>query len=77
MNFVCTVFGQGDEMLTLLSMEKTMVECNHKETGTRDGFPWIIKEIRRQMRKWNKLYKRMNRSSSPNDTMTFLKYKHR
>ena len=28
MNFVCTVFEQGDEMLTLLSMEKTMVECN-------------------------------------------------
>ena len=29
MNFVCTVFEQGDEMLTLLSMEKIMVECNH------------------------------------------------
>ena len=28
MNFVCTVFEQGDEMLTVLSMEKTMVECN-------------------------------------------------
>ena len=28
MNFVYTVFEQGDEMLTLLSMEKTMVECN-------------------------------------------------
>ena len=28
MNFVCTVFEQVDEMLTLLSMEKTMVECN-------------------------------------------------
>ena len=28
MNVVCTVFEQGDEMLTLLSMEKTMVECN-------------------------------------------------
>ena len=27
-NFVCTVFEQVDEMLTLLSMEKTMVECN-------------------------------------------------
>ena len=27
-NFVCTVFEQGNEMLTLLSMEKTMVECN-------------------------------------------------
>ena len=37
MNFICTVFEQGDEMLTLLSMEKTMVDCNldkdpqHKE----------------------------------------------
>ena len=30
MNFVCTVFEQGDEMLTLLSMEKAMVECNLK-----------------------------------------------
>ena len=29
MNFVCTVFEQGDEMLTLLSMEKQMVECKH------------------------------------------------
>ena len=27
-NFVCTVFQQGDEMLTLLSMGKQMVECN-------------------------------------------------
>ena len=27
---VCTVFEQGDEMLTLLSMEKTTVECNLK-----------------------------------------------
>ena len=29
-NFVCIVFEQGDEMLTLLSMEKQMVECNLK-----------------------------------------------
>ena len=28
MNFVSTVFEQGDEMLTLLPMEKTMVQCN-------------------------------------------------
>ena len=28
MNFVYAVFEQGDEMLTLLSMEKQMVECN-------------------------------------------------
>ena len=34
MNFVCRVFEQGDEMLTLLSMEKTIVECNLKATPT-------------------------------------------
>ena len=28
MNFVCIVFEQGDEILTLLSMVKQMVECN-------------------------------------------------
>ena len=28
MNFVCIVFEQRDEMLTLLSMEKQMVDCN-------------------------------------------------
>ena len=33
MNFVCTFFEQGDEMLTLLSMEKTMVECNLQHWG--------------------------------------------
>ena len=27
-NSVCIVFEQGDEMLTRLSMEKQMVECN-------------------------------------------------
>ena len=26
MNFICTVFEQGDEMLTLLYMEKQMVD---------------------------------------------------
>ena len=30
-NFVCIVFEQGDEMLTLLCMEKQMVECNLEE----------------------------------------------
>ena len=29
-NFVCIVFKQGDKMLTLLSMEKQIVECNMK-----------------------------------------------
>ena len=28
-NFVCTVFEQSDKMLTLLSMEKPMGECNN------------------------------------------------
>ena len=28
MNFVCTVFEQGDEILTLLSVEKPMGESN-------------------------------------------------
>ena len=30
MNFVCIIFEQGDGMLTWLSMEKEMVECNLK-----------------------------------------------
>ena len=29
-NFVCIVFELGDKMLTLLSMENLMVQCNHK-----------------------------------------------
>ena len=40
MNFVCTVFEQGDEMLTLLSMEKTngrMVECNLRALSVYDN----------------------------------------
>ena len=28
MSFVCTVLEQGDEMSTLLSMDKQLVECN-------------------------------------------------
>ena len=32
-NFVCIVFEQDDEMLTLLSMKKQMVDCNIKRTG--------------------------------------------
>ena len=33
MNFVCTVFELGDGMLTLLSMEKQMAECNRQGRG--------------------------------------------
>ena len=39
MNFVCTVFEQGDKMLTLLSMEKIMGECNLK--GRRQDRPLV------------------------------------
>ena len=31
MNFECIVFEQGVKMLTLLSMENLIVECNLKE----------------------------------------------
>ena len=47
-----------------------------RKAGTRDGFPWINQEIRRLMRKRDKLYKRMKRSGRPNDTKKFLEYKH-
>ena len=47
-----------------------------RKAGTRDGFPWINQEIRRLMRKRNKLYKRMKRSGRPNDTKKFLEYKY-
>ena len=46
------------------------------KAGTRDGFPWINQEIRRLMRKRDKLYKRMKRSGRPSDTKKFLEYKH-
>ena len=42
----------------------------------KDGFPWINQEIRRLMRKRDKLYKRMKRSDRPNDTKKLLEYKH-
>ena len=47
-----------------------------RKAGTRDGFPWINQEIRRLMRKRDKLYKRMKRSGRPNDTKKFLENKH-
>ena len=47
-----------------------------RKAGTRDGFPWINQEIRRLMRKRDKLYKRMKWSDRPNDTKKFQKYKH-
>ena len=47
-----------------------------RKAGTRDGFPWINQEIRRLMRKRDKLYKRMKRSGRPSDTKKFLEYKH-
>ena len=33
-----------------------------RKGGARDGFPWINQEIRRLLRKRDKLYKRMKRS---------------
>ena len=47
-----------------------------REAVTLDGFPWINQEMRRLMRKRNKLYKRMKRSGRLNDTKKFLEYKH-
>ena len=47
-----------------------------RKAGTCDGFPWINQEIRRLMRKRDKLYKRMKRSGRPNDTKKFQEYKH-
>ena len=47
-----------------------------RKAGTRDGFPWINQEIRRLMRKRDKLYKRMKRSGRPNDTRTVQEYQH-
>ena len=48
-----------------------------RKAGTRNGFPWINQEIRRLMRKRDKLYiKPMKRSGRPNDTKKFLEYKH-
>ena len=36
-----------------------------RQSGTRDGFPWTNQEIRRLMRKHDKLYKRWSRSGRP------------
>ena len=46
------------------------------KAATRDGFPCINQEIRRLMRKSNKLYKRMKQSGRSNDTKKFQEYKH-
>ena len=46
-----------------------------RQSGTRDGFPWINQEICRLMRKRNKLYKRWSRSGRPYDQSKFLNYK--
>ena len=43
--------------------------------GTRDGFPWINQEIRRLIRKRDKLYKRWSRSGRPDDQKKFLDQK--
>ena len=43
-----------------------------RKAGTRDGFPWINRLIRKR----DKLYKRMKWSGRPNDTKKFLEYKH-
>ena len=47
-----------------------------RKSGTLDGFPWISHEIRRLMRKRDKLYKRSSRSGRPYDQSKFLNYKH-
>ena len=46
-----------------------------RKAGTRDGFPWINQEIRRLMRKCDKLYKRWSRSGRPYDQSRFIEYK--
>ena len=38
-----------------------------RRSGTRDGFPWIDQEIRRLIRKRDKLYRRWYRSGRPDD----------
>ena len=47
-----------------------------RKVDTRDGFPWINKEIRRLMRKRDKLYKRWSRPGRPYDQSRFIEYKH-
>ena len=47
-----------------------------RKAGTRDGFPWINQEIRRLMRKRDKLYTRWSRSGRPYAQSRFIEYKH-
>ena len=44
-----------------------------RKAGTRDGFPWINQEIRRLMRKRDKLW---SRSGRPYAQSRFIEYKH-
>ena len=46
-----------------------------RKAGTWDEFPWMNQEIRRLMRKRDKLYKR-SRSGRPYDQSRFTEYKH-
>ena len=47
-----------------------------RSSGTKDGFPWINQEIRRLMRKRDKLYRRWSRSGRPHNQKKFLDQKH-
>ena len=47
-----------------------------RRSGTKDGFPWINQEIRRLMRKRDKLYKRWSRSGQLDGQKKFLDQKH-
>lgn len=47
-----------------------------RQAGTRDGFPWINQEIRRLMRRRDKLYRRWSRSGRSDDQKKFLDQKH-
>ena len=47
-----------------------------RSSGTKDGFPWINQEIRRLMRKRDKLYRRWSRSGRPDDQKKFCDQKH-
>ena len=46
-----------------------------RKAGTRGGFPWINQEIRRLMRKRDKLCKRWSRSGRPFDQSKYIEYK--
>ena len=47
-----------------------------RKSGIRDGFPWINQEIRRLIRKQDKLYKRWSRPGRSYDQSKFFDYKH-